>query len=79
VVLQKVRIWVMVRVMVGFFLKALVSCICLNFNGIEFQAGTLLTANDLVIYRLQSCEQTLDTKSVKEKQTSGETFPGKIL
>ena len=47
VVLQKVRIWVMVRVMVGFFLKTLVSCICLNFNGSEFHAGTLLTANDL--------------------------------
>jgi hypothetical protein len=30
VVVQKSRIWVMVRVMVGFFLKALVSCICLH-------------------------------------------------
>jgi hypothetical protein len=52
------------------------SYICLNFSGIEFQAGTLLTANDLVIYRLQSCEQTLDTKSVKEKQTLGGNIPG---
>ena len=41
VVLQKVRIWVMVRVMVGFSLKTLVSCICLNFNGSEFHAGTI--------------------------------------
>jgi hypothetical protein len=43
VALQKVRIWVMVRVMVGFFLKTLVS----YFNGSEFHAGSLLTANDL--------------------------------
>jgi hypothetical protein len=40
-VLQKVRIWVMVRVMAGFFLKTLVSCICLNFNGSEFHAETI--------------------------------------
>jgi hypothetical protein len=46
----------MVRVMVEFFLKTLVSCICLNFNGSEFHVGTLLTTNDF-----QSCEQTLDT------------------
>ena len=36
-VLQKVRIWVMS----GFFLKTLVSCICLNFSGSEFHAATI--------------------------------------
>jgi hypothetical protein len=35
VVVQKDRIWVMVRVMVGFF------------HGSEFHAGTLLSVNDL--------------------------------
>jgi uncharacterized membrane protein len=37
-----VRIWVLVRVMVVFFLKTLLSCICLNFNGSEFHAGTIV-------------------------------------
>jgi hypothetical protein len=59
VVLQMLRIWIMVRVMVGFFLKTLVSSCWNNFNS-------------RIIYGLQSCEQTREAKSVKEKQTSGE-------
>ena len=46
-VLQKVRIWVMVE----FFLKALVSCICLHFPSMEMSIvlEKFLTANDLPI------------------------------
>jgi hypothetical protein len=75
VVLQKVRIWVMVRVIwLGFPKKTLVSCICLHGKWVSswnaFNCEWFTTFSDL--------NKHLTRSQWKKNRHRGETFPGKV-